>query len=98
VTGAYTHNFEAIVNCLLEANAIIQLPPLEIRAVTSELTRVLADLLARPDLRNALGNRARQTVEINQGAADKTVQTISPLFKLGPEPAKPDPLLARTHS
>jgi 3-deoxy-D-manno-octulosonic-acid transferase len=99
VTGAYTHNFEAIVNTLLEANAIIQLPPLEIRAVTSELTRVLADLLSRPELRNDLGNRARQTVEINQGAADKTVETITPLFKLGPvEPAKPDPLLARTHS
>ncbi|HKE57052.1 MAG TPA: 3-deoxy-D-manno-octulosonic acid transferase, partial [Pyrinomonadaceae bacterium] len=66
VTGAYTHNFEAIVKSLLEANAIIQLPPLEIPAITSELTKVLADLLANPEVRNDLGNRARQTVELNQ--------------------------------
>jgi len=99
VTGAYTHNFEAIVNSLLEANAIIQLPPLEIPAVTSELTRVLADLLANPEVRNDLGNRARQTVELNQGAADKTLQAISPLLIAGAdEAAKSNSLLASTNS
>ncbi len=99
VTGAHTHNFEAIVNSLLEADAIIQLPALEIRTVTSELTRVFADLLARPEFRNELGSRAREIVELNRGAADKTVKIISPLFKLrAVEPAKPDPLLAGTHN
>jgi 3-deoxy-D-manno-octulosonic-acid transferase len=95
VTGAHTHNFEAVVDSLLEAKAIIQLPPLEIRAVTAELTKVMADLLERPEFRKDLGSRASKTLEINRGAADKTVQIISPLFKLGAvEPTSSDSLLA----
>jgi 3-deoxy-D-manno-octulosonic-acid transferase len=80
VTGAYTDNFEAIINLLDENSAIVQLPPLKDRDVANRLTEVLDDLLMKPQLRKELGNRARQLVVTNQGAADKTIELISPLF------------------
>ncbi len=80
VTGAYTDNFEAIVNLLDENNAIVQLPPLEDREAAQKLAEVLGDLLMKPHLRKDLGERARQLVVNNQGAADKTIELLSPLF------------------
>jgi 3-deoxy-D-manno-octulosonic-acid transferase len=80
VTGPHTDNFEAIVNLLDENNAIVQLPPLEDREATQRLAEVLSDLLMKPQLRKDLGERARQLVVDNQGAADKTIDLLSPLF------------------
>jgi 3-deoxy-D-manno-octulosonic-acid transferase len=80
VTGAHTDNFEAIVNLLDENSAIVQLPPLEDRDAAPGLTEVLGDLLMKPLLRKELGERARQLVVTNQGAADRTIELISPLF------------------
>jgi 3-deoxy-D-manno-octulosonic-acid transferase len=80
VTGAHTDNFEAIVNLLDENNAIVQLPPLEDREAAQRLAEVLGDLLMKPQLRKEFGERARQLVVDNQGAADKTIDLLSPLF------------------
>ncbi len=80
VTGAHTDNFEAIVNLLDENNAIVQLPPLEDREAAQRLAEVLGDLLMKPQLRKELGERARQLVVDNQGAANKTIDLLSPLF------------------
>jgi 3-deoxy-D-manno-octulosonic-acid transferase len=80
VTGAHTDNFEAIVNLLDENNAIVQLPPLEDREAARRLAEVLCDLLIKPQLRKELGERARQLVVDNQGAADKIIELLSPLF------------------
>lgn len=80
VTGAHTDNFEAIVNLLDENNAIVQLPPLEDREAAQRLAEVLCDLLIKPQLRKELGERARQLVVDNQGAADKIIELLSPLF------------------
>ena len=80
VTGAHTDNFEAIVNLLDENNAIVLLPPLEDREAAQRLAEVLGDLLMKPQLRKELGERARQLVVDNQGAADKTIDLLSPLF------------------
>ena len=74
VTGAFTHNFHAIVQLMVEAGAIVQLPP----AVTiGEISNVFAELLASLDDRNALGSRAKQLVTDNRGATDRTIKLIS---------------------
>ncbi|HET6972519.1 MAG TPA: hypothetical protein VFH96_00770, partial [Pyrinomonadaceae bacterium] len=79
VTGAHTHNFQAIVALMNEANALIQLPPLGC-PVGEELADAFAKLLANTDERAELGRRAKQLVTDNQGAADRTIELISPLL------------------
>jgi 3-deoxy-D-manno-octulosonic-acid transferase len=80
VTGAHTHNFHAIVQLMEEAGAIVQLPPIERPHVIQELTQTLANLLANSDERAELGRRAKQLVTNNQGAAERTLKLIAPLF------------------
>ncbi|HKU75165.1 MAG TPA: 3-deoxy-D-manno-octulosonic acid transferase [Pyrinomonadaceae bacterium] len=77
VTGAHTHNFQTIVELMNEANAIVQLPPLEGCDASHELAHAFAKLLANPEERAALGRRAKQLVTDNQGAADRTMQLIA---------------------
>lgn len=80
VTGAHTHNFHAIVDLMDEARALIQLPPVKGEDAVRELTDVLGKLLSDRELREDLGRRAKQLVTNNQGAAEKTVKLIAPLF------------------
>ncbi|HET9525319.1 MAG TPA: 3-deoxy-D-manno-octulosonic acid transferase [Pyrinomonadaceae bacterium] len=80
VTGAHTHNFHAIVSLLEQADAIVQLPPLDASAASAELARVLNDLLAKPERRAELAARAKQLVATNQGATERTVRIITPLL------------------
>ena len=80
ITGAHTHNFHAIVDLMCEANAIVQLPPVENSAAAAELTYVLKKLLANTDERAELGRHAKQLVTDNQGAADRTIKFIVPLL------------------
>jgi 3-deoxy-D-manno-octulosonic-acid transferase len=82
VTGAHTHNFHAIVDLLNEAEAIVQLPPLQDAAAADELARVFTELLANPDRRTQLAARAKQLVIDNQGAAERTIKLIAPLLSL----------------
>ena len=80
VTGSHTHNFHAIVDLLNEAGAIIQLPPLDGEAASTELARVLNELLANPQRRRELAERAKQLIAVNQGAAERTIKLIAPLL------------------
>jgi len=80
VTGAHTHNFHAIVDLLNEANAIVQLPPVERAEAVSALTEVVRRLLSEVEWRNELGTRAKQLILANQGAAERTMKFIAPLF------------------
>jgi len=73
VTGAHTHNFHAIVDLMVEAGAIVQLPPV---ISIEEITNVFAELLASIEERHALGRRAKQLVTDNQGATDRTIKLI----------------------
>jgi len=63
-----------------EANAIVQLPPVETSDAAAELAHVLKNLLANTKEREELGRRAKQLVTDNQGAADRTVKLIAPLL------------------
>ena len=80
ITGAHTHNFHAIVDLLNEAEAIVQLPPVEGAEAVAKLTDVLSRLLADAEWRTELGSRAKQLVTANQGAAERTMKLIAPLF------------------
>ena len=82
VTGAHTHNFHAIVDLMEEARAIVQLPPAYGPDATQEFTRVLEKLLVDPNERAELGRRAKQLVVDNQGAAERTMKLIAPLFSV----------------
>lgn len=80
ITGAHTHNFHAIVDLLNEANAIVQLPPVQGAEAVAALTEVLRRLLADAEWRAQLATRAKQLVTANQGATERTMKLISPLF------------------
>jgi 3-deoxy-D-manno-octulosonic-acid transferase len=84
VTGAHTHNFQAIVELMNEAHAIVQLPPLEGCAAGDEVAYAFAKLLENEDERKELGRRARQLVIDNQGAANRTIELIAPLLSSKP--------------
>jgi len=66
VTGHHTHNFQAIVELLVEAAAIIQLAPIEVEKSDQELARVFAELLGDNNRRDELGKRAREIVQQNR--------------------------------
>ena len=80
VTGHHTHNFHAIVELLVGAEAIVQLPPVAVEEAEHPLTQTLRELLIDNQRRIDLGTRARQIVEQNQGAADRTITLIRPFF------------------
>jgi 3-deoxy-D-manno-octulosonic-acid transferase len=80
ITGAHTHNFHAIVDLLTEANAIVQLPPVEGAEAVTRLTDALQRVLSDADWRNELARRAKELIIQNQGAAERTMKLIAPLF------------------
>ena len=100
VTGAHTHNFHAIVDLMEDASAIVQLPPAQGPDATHEFTRVIEQLLADPEERAELGRRAKQLVVDNQGAAERTMKLIAPLFSAKqPESSRSDSMLtANAHT
>ncbi|HEY3582621.1 MAG TPA: 3-deoxy-D-manno-octulosonic acid transferase [Pyrinomonadaceae bacterium] len=84
VTGAHTHNFHAIVDLLNEADAIVQLPPVEGAEAVKAFTESVRRLLDDPEKRAELGRRAQELVDTNQGAAERTMKLIAPLFSTSP--------------
>jgi 3-deoxy-D-manno-octulosonic-acid transferase len=84
VTGTHTHNFQAIVELMHEAHAIVQLPPLEGCAAADEVAYAFAKLLENAEERAELGRRAKELVIDNQGAANRTIELIAPLLSAKP--------------
>ncbi|MDQ5835761.1 MAG: 3-deoxy-D-manno-octulosonic acid transferase [Acidobacteriota bacterium] len=80
VTGAHTSNFKAVVGALLEADALIQLPPVEGAEAAALLATVLRELLEDETKRRRMGERARSVLEQNRGATARTVKLLAPLL------------------
>lgn len=80
ITGAHTHNFHAIVDLLNEAQAIVQLPPVEGEDAVMRLSGVLQRVLSDVKWRDELGRRAKALVIEHQGAAERTMKLLAPLF------------------
>ena len=80
ITGAHTHNFHAIVDLLNEAQAIVQLPPVEGEEAVMKLIEVLQHVLSDGKWRDELARRAKELIIANQGAAERTMKLLAPLF------------------
>jgi 3-deoxy-D-manno-octulosonic-acid transferase len=81
VTGAHTHNFHAIVSLMAEHGALVQLPQAQDSSNgVPQIVKAFAELLASPETRAELGRRAQKLISENRGAADRTVQLITPLL------------------
>jgi 3-deoxy-D-manno-octulosonic-acid transferase len=80
VTGAHTHNFDAIVTLLNDADAIVQMPPVEHDEAAETLRDTLDDLLSNKSRCEELSERARQLVIENRGATERTVEFLRPLL------------------
>lgn len=99
VTGAHTHNFQAIVSKMNQAHAIVQLPAVEGDEAVLALTEALSELLSNPALREKRARRAKQLVTDNQGATERTLQLIAPLLSTRqPGRSKSDSNLANAHT
>jgi 3-deoxy-D-manno-octulosonic-acid transferase len=81
ITGAHMHNFAAITNAMLQADAIIQLPKVSASAARAELANALNSLLSDDSLRSDIGQRARVVCDRNRGATDRTLQVIAGLLE-----------------
>ncbi|MGH9958304.1 MAG: 3-deoxy-D-manno-octulosonic acid transferase, partial [Pyrinomonadaceae bacterium] len=81
VTGAHTFNFDAIVKSLVKDRALIQLRQMSAEETTSEIVRVFKDLLSDEEGRRDLGRRARELVERNLGATERTLDLLDSILK-----------------
>lgn len=81
ITGAHTHNFKQIVENFVEAEAVVQLPPLSEADATTELSNALKELLVDTDKRTELGRRAMILVNQNRGATERTLDLLSSILQ-----------------
>jgi len=80
ITGANTFNFKEIVETFVEAEAVIQLPPLSGPDAAVELANTIRRLLTNPDEAAELGTRAMNLVNQNRGATDRTLDGLRTLL------------------
>lgn len=74
VVGPHTENFRDIIDLFRTNNAVVVTDP-------SRLTQDFVDLLSNEANRIALGKRARETVQTQLGATEKTLVALSHLLK-----------------
>ena len=74
VTGTVLRNFRYLLNIMNEAGAVVT-------ADDESLSGVLRDLLADPEKRRALGQKACSVIGANGGAVDRAVEAIESLMK-----------------
>jgi 3-deoxy-D-manno-octulosonic-acid transferase len=80
VTGAHTANFEAVMRAFLEADALVQLPPLAEDEAARALSGVFRELLMDDERRSKLASRALSVFEQNEGATERTVELLAALL------------------
>jgi 3-deoxy-D-manno-octulosonic-acid transferase len=80
VTGAHTANFTAIMRAFLEAEALVQLPPVSETNAPPALANVLGELLADDEQRRVIAERARAVVEQNRGATARSIDMLAELL------------------
>jgi 3-deoxy-D-manno-octulosonic-acid transferase len=80
LTGAHTYNFREIVEEFVRAEAIIQLPAMPDSDITIELEKLFTALLTDGEKRRLLGERARQLVNQNRGATERTMESLKKLL------------------
>lgn len=76
VTGPNMENFQAIMDEFVRQDAVLQIEN------SQELEQAIRGLLADPVKRDSMGQRARDVVQHNQGAVEKTTRMILQSFDL----------------
>lgn len=91
LTGAHTFNFREIVDEFVRAEAIVQLPAMPDSDTTMALEKLFTTLLADGDKRRMLGERAKQLVNQNRGATERTMESLKTLLPFPVAPADSSP-------
>ena len=68
------------MRAFLEADALVQLPPLAEALAATALAVVFRELLTDDGRRRRFGTRARAVFEQNQGATERTVEVLAGLL------------------
>jgi 3-deoxy-D-manno-octulosonic-acid transferase len=82
LTGHHTFNFKAVTRAFLEARALVQMPPVEEEEAAHVLAQALRELLTDTEARRGFGLRAREVLERNRGATERTVEHLSAILPL----------------
>ncbi|MEO7970097.1 MAG: 3-deoxy-D-manno-octulosonic acid transferase [bacterium] len=88
MSGAHTYNFREIVEEFVRAEAIIQLPAMPDSEATLELEKLFTALVTDGAKRRLLGERARQLVNQNRGATERTMESLKILLANPVMPAR----------
>jgi 3-deoxy-D-manno-octulosonic-acid transferase len=80
LTGAHTYNFREIVEAFVRAEAIVQLPAMPDSYAALELEKLFTAFLTDREKRKLLGERARQLVNQNRGATERTMELLKKLL------------------
>ncbi|MEP6742718.1 MAG: 3-deoxy-D-manno-octulosonic acid transferase [bacterium] len=80
LTGAHTYNFREIVEAFCRAGAIVQLPAMPDSDMVPELEKLITQFLADSDKRKLFGERAKQLVNQNRGATERTMELLKKLL------------------
>ena len=78
VTEFNAENCKEIIKEFLAKNAIIQLPDLSEKELSTKLTEVLLDLLQNAEKRETLAANACAVMQKNRGAIEKTIEHLQP--------------------
>lgn len=86
ITGPHMHNFAAISRAFVNAGAIIQLSSGNHRESANALAAAVNDLLSNNALRLELQIKAKQLVELNRGATERTLHYLEPILTASVQP------------
>ncbi len=81
ITGPYTHNFHAIVDLMIEADALVQFHPVNSENAASIVTTEFKNLLQNRERRVELATNATRIIAENRGTADRTIDMIRSLLQ-----------------
>jgi len=98
LTGAHTYNFREIVEAFVRAKAIVQLPAMPDSDTALELEKLFAKFLTEPDKQRLIGERAKQLVNQNRGATERTMELLKDLLANRVVPAETATTLHRNHA
>lgn len=88
VTGPHTENFNEIVKTFSQAEALVQLPALPEYEMIETVASVFSELLANPQRRTVMAERAKQLVSENRGATAHTIQILETIFSATSAPGR----------
>lgn len=86
ITGPHMHNFAAITRAFVKAEAIIQLSGGNHGESANALAAAVNDLLNNDVRRHELQAKAKQLVELNRGATQRTLHYLEPILTASVQP------------